>query len=166
MKPDGGGPVAGLLSHWTAAGSRPQAWMAATIAILVKALALTPAEAVAVVAVIALCCLSELLEAMADAKEGRALNLKNLKEGVWRLAAYLAVPALLALMQLGFAGGEEIWETALWGSMALFASKEGAASAAALNRLGARLPDKVVRLIEGDWQDGASPVKQREEQDA
>lgn len=166
MKPDGGGPAAALLSYWTAAGSSPQAWIAATIAILVKALALTPAEAVAVVAVTALCCLSELLEAMADAKEGRALNLKNLKEGVWRLAAYLAVPALLALMQLGFAGGEEIWETALWGSMALFASKEGVASAAALNRLGARLPDKVVRLIEGDWQDEASPAKQREEQDA
>jgi hypothetical protein len=140
--------------------------MAATIAILVKALALTPTEAVAVVAVIALCFMSELLEAMADGKEGRALNLKNLKEGVWRLAAYLIVPALLALMQLAFASGEEIWETALWGSMALFASKEGAASAAALNRLGARLPDKVVRLIEGDWQDDTTQAKQREEQDA
>lgn len=166
MKLDGGGPLAGLLSHWTAAGSSPQAWMAATIAILVKALALTPTEAVAVVAVIALCCLSELLEALANAKEGRALNVKELKEGVWRLAAYLAVPALLALMQLGFAGGEELWETALWGSMALFASKEGAAAAAALNRLGAKLPQKVVRLIEGNWQDEASLAKQREEQDA
>lgn len=166
MKPDGGGPLAGMLSHWTAAGSSPQAWMAAAAAILVKALALTPTEAVAVVAVIALCCMSEVLEAMADAKEGKALNLKHLKEGVWRLAAYLAVPALLAFMQLAFAGGEELWETALWGSMALSASKEGAACAAELNRLGVRLPERVVRLIEGSWQEGANPVKKREEQDA
>lgn len=166
MKPEGGGALAGMLNHWTAAGSSPQAWMAATIAILVKTLALTPAEAVAVAAVIVLCCMSEVLEAMADAKEGKALNLKNLKEGVWRLLAYLAVPTLLACMQLAFAGGEELWETALWGSMALSASKEGATCAAELNRLGVRLPERVIRLIEGSWQEDSMPAKKRKEQDA
>ncbi len=166
MKPDVGGPLSGMAVHWFAAGSSPQAWIAATLAILVKALALTPTEAVAVFAVIGLCLLSEALELMADVKEGRGLDLKNLRDGVWRLAAYLAVPALLALAQLAFIGSEELWETALWGCMALFASKEGAAASAALHRLGVELPKKVVHLIEGDWRRNEAAVKQGDERDA
>lgn len=164
-------PLAQMGLHLAASGSQAQAWVAAAIAVLVQALVPTPSEAVAIAAVVGLCALAEGLEALAAWKEGRRQNRRELLDAVWRVLAYLAVPALLALMQLCFPGAEEVWDGALWGSAALFASREGASCGRSLALLGAPLPRRILDLIRGpqgedEFDEAAGQEMKGEDEDA
>ena len=156
-------PLGQMGFHLAAAGSHAQAWAAAAIAVLLQALVPTPSEAVAIASLVGLCGLAEGLEALAAWKAGRKPNRRELLDSVWRVLAYLAVPALLGLMQLSFPGGEAVWDGALWGATALFASREGASCGRSLALLGAPLPSRILTLIRGPQ---TEEVTKGEEKDA
>lgn len=142
-------PLGQMGFHLASAASQAHAWTAAAVAVLLRALVPTPSEAVAVAALVGLCGLAEGLEGLAAWKDGRKQNRRELLDSVWRVLAYLAVPALLGLMQLTFPGAEAVWDGALWGAAALFASREGASCSRSLALLGAPLPSRILTLIRG-----------------
>lgn len=147
MRGEEASPLGQITSHLTASMAQAQAWVAAASAVLLQAMLPTPSEAVAMAALVALCCLSEGLESLARLKGGRPLDRKELLDGVWRVLAYLIAPGLLGLMQLSFPEADAFWDAAFWGTVALFASREGSSCSRSLHELGAPLPEKLLRFL-------------------
>lgn len=147
MRGEEASPLGQIAAHLTASTTQAQAWVAAAAAVLLQAMLPTPSEAVAVAALVALCCLSEGLEGLARLKGGRLPDRKELLDGVWRVLAYLIAPGLLGLMQLSFPGADAFWDAAFWGTIALFASREGSSCGRSLNELGAPLPQKLLSFL-------------------
>ena len=148
MRGEEASPLSQVLAHLTASTTQAQAWVAAAAAVLLQAMLPTPSEAVAVAALVALCCLSEGLESLARLKSGRPLDRKELLDGVWRVLAYLIAPGLLGLMQLSFPGANAFWDAAFWGTIALFASREASSGGRSLSDLGAPLPENLLSFLQ------------------
>ncbi len=140
-------PLVQVMAHLTASTNQAQAWVAAAAAVLLQAMLPTPSEAVAVAALVALCGLSEGLEGLARLKGRKQPDRSELLNGVWRVLAYLIAPGLLGLMQLSFPGADALWDAAFWGTIALFASREGSSCGSSLSEMGAPLPKKLLGFL-------------------
>lgn len=149
MRGEEASPLGQIVSHLTASTTQAQAWVAAAAAVLLQAMLPTPSEAVAVASLVALCGLSEGLESLARLKRGSLPDRNELLNGIWRVLAYLIAPGLLGLMQLSFPGADAFWDAAFWGTIALFASREGSSCGRSLSELGAPLPEKLLGFLKG-----------------
>lgn len=157
-------PFALLADYTTSAVQAPISWAAAVGAIILKALTPTPELGAALVALIAIWLIDFVLGLAASVKSGRPITSKRMGDGLWKLLAYLSLPAAVSLLMLVARTDAAFFEWVKWAMIGACVGREFLSILEKSVELGVNLPEGLVSLLKGKIHDLTDPKRDQAEE--